>query len=276
MKKYFFTLVITLCCLSILGAQNLNSYKYVVVPDLFGFQKEEHQYDLNRLTQFLLNKYNFVAIIQGEELPADYKPCESLKADLVSGGGLFKTALELQLKDCSDKVIYTSNKGISRIKEYKKSYHEALRNAFNDPLLKSHKYLKPLTAATVMPLGAKEVGKKLNTAEQEVIARPTVDVSLSDSVHEEAKEELALQAKDLQLTMRGKTYVFKGTENGYDIYQNGIKLGNASAEENSLNYKIDAGALSGKGYFDDFGNFVLKRTNPASQKEITDTMVREK
>ena len=275
MKKYIFTIVIAICSLLNVEAQNLNNYKYVVVPDLFGFQKQEHQYDLNRLTQFLLNKYDFVAIIQGEELPAGYKPCEGLRADLKSSGGLFKTALELQLKDCTEKVIFTSTKGISRIKEYKKSYHEALRNAFNDPRLKSHKYLKPLTAAAVMPLGAQEVGKKMNTADLEVIARPTVDVSLSDSVHEEAKEELALQAKDVQLTMRGKTYVFKATDNGYDIYQNGIKLGDASAEENSLNYKIDAGALSGKGYFDDFGNFVLKRINPASQKEITDTMVRE-
>ncbi|WP_040396262.1 hypothetical protein [Aquimarina agarilytica] len=256
-------------------AQVLNDYKYVMVPAQFTFQKEEHQYNFNRLTKFLLEKYDFDAIIQGENLPENLNGCEALLANVVKGKGFLKTMLTLELKDCKGQVLFRSIDGVSREKDFKKSYHEAIRNAFKDPKLARHHYEKKvLTAAAVSNAGALAVGNNIPTSIPRVVAEPTVAVSISKPNHAVAKKKIALASKDLQLELLDKEYIFKATRMGYDIYQNGIKLGNAIIGENKTQYIVTAGALSGTGFFDDFGNFVLQRVNPVNKKTITDTMAR--
>ena len=39
------------------SAQNINEYKYILVPETFEFTGEVNQYQLNSLSQFLFNKY---------------------------------------------------------------------------------------------------------------------------------------------------------------------------------------------------------------------------
>ncbi|WP_010520238.1 hypothetical protein [Aquimarina agarivorans] len=273
-KKQLFTAILLVMFGFLASAQALNSYKYVMVPTQFPFQKEDHQYNFNRLTKFLLEKYDFEAFIQGEDLPENVNGCEALVANVVKGKGFLKTILALELKDCKGQVVFTSVEGVSREKDFKKSYHEAIRNAFKDPRLVRHHYTKPLTAAKVSSTGGVIVGNKLPTAKPRVIAEPTVAVPISKPTHADAKAKIALASKDLQLELLGKEYVFKATRAGYGIYQNGIKLGDATVSENPQKYIVTAGSLSGTGYFDDFGNFVLQRVNPANKKTITDTLAR--
>ena len=111
---------------------SLNDYKYVIVPNKFDFLKEKDQYQINSLAAFLFKKYGFIAVKEGSAYPSDLanNRCLALRSDVIKGSGLFKTKLHVELKDCSDQVIYTSQVGESREKEYKKSYIEALRNAF--------------------------------------------------------------------------------------------------------------------------------------------------
>lgn len=114
-------------------AQNeLNNYKYIIIPKSYGFSKSEDQYQLNSLTKFLFNKYGYEAYFT-DEMPEAIKTdrCLALKAEVSNEeSGLFKTKLEIILSDCYDAVIMKSKLGESRIKEYKKAYHEALREAF--------------------------------------------------------------------------------------------------------------------------------------------------
>ena len=58
MKKNVFSILILLMCISKGFSQSeLNSYKYVIVPDSYGFLKGvEDKYQLNALTQFLFEK----------------------------------------------------------------------------------------------------------------------------------------------------------------------------------------------------------------------------
>lgn len=111
---------------------DLQNYKYVIVPNKFDFQKKENSYRINELTQFLFNKNGFMALMEGEGYPEDLSSngCLALRSNVFSEPGMFTTKLKVVLKDCNDKVVYTSKVGESREKEYKVAYHKALRDAF--------------------------------------------------------------------------------------------------------------------------------------------------
>ena len=143
MKAKFFPILIACFIItSVFSQANLNNYKYVIIPNKFDFLKEKDQYKLNSLSQFLFNKYGFEAIMEGTAYPEDLirNRCLALKSDVIKGSGMFKTKLSLELKDCNDRVVYTSGEGESREKEYKTAYNQALRDAFKSVGTLSYKY----------------------------------------------------------------------------------------------------------------------------------------
>ncbi|WP_034046022.1 hypothetical protein [Wocania ichthyoenteri] len=130
--KLFTTLIACFIITSVFSQTNLNDYKYVIVPKKFDFLKEENQYRINELGKFLFEKQGFITLMEGENYPDDFKQnrCIGLNSNVLKEPGMFKTKLTVILKDCNDQVIYTSQLGESRIKDYSKAYNEALRNAF--------------------------------------------------------------------------------------------------------------------------------------------------
>jgi len=143
MKKSFIVLIVFVGTLTSVSAQqSLNDYKYIVVPNKFEFFKEADKYRLNSLTKFLFKKYNFEAFLEAEVLPVDYTQnnCLALKADVINKSTMLKTKLIMQLKNCNNKVIYTSPVGGSKEKNYKVSYNEALRRAFKSLTLENYSY----------------------------------------------------------------------------------------------------------------------------------------
>lgn len=130
--KLLFTLIACFIASSIFSQTNLNDYKYIIVPKKFDFLKEENQYLLNSLTKFLFKKNGFNTLLEGEDYPEDFKRnrCLSLRSDVVKGSGLLKSKLTVILKDCNDQIVFKSKVGESRIKEFSKSYNQALRRAF--------------------------------------------------------------------------------------------------------------------------------------------------
>ena len=103
----------------------------IIVPNRYTFQKEDNQYQLNVLTKFLFEKQGFKTYIESE-LPAGLlqNPCNLLKADVKNESNMMTSKLQLILNDCTNNVVFTSEIGKSREKDYKKSYQEALRNTF--------------------------------------------------------------------------------------------------------------------------------------------------
>lgn len=144
MKTKISALLIT--CFLTIGAfaqSNLNNYKYIIVPTKYDFLKENDQYQLNSLTAFLFEKYGFQPLIEGSNYPEDLirNRCLALKSDLVKDSGMFKTKLAVELKNCNDQVVYTSQMGESREKEYDKAYNQALRVAFESIEALNYKYV---------------------------------------------------------------------------------------------------------------------------------------
>ncbi len=130
MKRWVYVLFIVLIyTTSSASAQSeLNKYSYVLVPQQFEFQRGTDQFQLNSLTRHLFRKAGFNPLYQ-EELK-NLPRCEGLTADVISIGNMFFTRLKVVLKDCNNTVVFESAEGSSKEKDLKKSYHDALKNAF--------------------------------------------------------------------------------------------------------------------------------------------------
>ncbi len=124
-------------------AQNsLNDYKYVIVPMKFDFQKSENKYKLNDLLAFLFNKDGFTVIKSTDEYPIDLSVnrCLAMKANVIDNSGMLSTKLKIELVDCSGKIIFGADEGGSRIKEYTRAYHEAIRESFESIKRQNYQY----------------------------------------------------------------------------------------------------------------------------------------
>jgi hypothetical protein len=116
----------------VLGQEKeVSNYKYIIVPERFSFLKQNDQFQTSSLTKFLLKKNGFTVILDSEEYPTELKknPCKALTAEIIDKSSLFRTTVLIELKNCAKKIIYTSEEGDSKLKDYKQGFQESIRNA---------------------------------------------------------------------------------------------------------------------------------------------------
>ena len=154
MKHPFLALFFILIVFGSASAQeDINKYKYIVVPNTYQFLKGKDQYQVNSLTKFLFNKYGYKAYMEGVDYPADLtnNPCLALTADAEEvKGGFLITKLQFNLKDCRGNVVATSQVGKSKDKEFKAAYHEAIREAFQTFQDFDYNYKQPVIISVPM------------------------------------------------------------------------------------------------------------------------------
>ncbi len=273
MKNLFIALLVLLTSV-VANAQKLSEYKFVVVPTQFTMQKEAGQYNLNQLVASTFRKFDFVTMIEGDTPPVGFEPCKALKVS-VNKRGFLKTYISYSLKDCYGKTVHTTIEGYSAEKDFQKAYYEAFRGAFDDPYIQAHQYNGSENSIAINE-------EQASKSRAEIIAEAKRQLAAEEAQERlEAQQELNIKttndkaSNDYTFEFLGTQYDFKKTLSGFDILTDNSKLGAATKLANGQ-YSIKAGALSGKGFFDAFGNFVLKRINPINQKEITDTLARIK
>ena len=112
-------------------SQSVNDYQYVIVPVKYDFLSKEDLYGLNTLTKLLLQKYGFKAYLSNEEIPlnTDNQKCNFLYADVIQDKSLFVTKVKVALKDCKEKVVFETQFGSSREKEFAVAYNQAFRES---------------------------------------------------------------------------------------------------------------------------------------------------
>ncbi len=212
MKIKVFTILMSLAF--IVGAfsqSNLNNYKYIIVPKKYDFLKETDQYRLNGLTKFLFEKYGFLTLMDGDNYPDDLlkNRCLALNSNVINDSGIFKTKLKVELKDCADKVVFASDIGETREKDFGKAYNEALRNAFisfeaisykyepkenkvsgieNQELQKEPEILKEEKMTEVIPVEETNVGAVAAIAAIETAISPSDDKNVSDILYAQVTE----------------------------------------------------------------------------------------
>jgi len=223
MKTTFFTIILTCFIVtSIFSQANLNNYKYVIVPNKFDFLKEKDQYQLNSLTIFLFNKYGIEAVMESSGYPKDLalNRCLALESDVLKESGMFKTKLKIELKDCNDKIVYTSGIGESREKEFKTAYNLALREAFKSIEALNYKY-KPnenITSirTTSQPQVKNEVSEELQQLRQEIENLKKEKITEVEVVKKPAIETpkvVVPQPKPKEKKQVKKTTVIEGASN---------------------------------------------------------------
>lgn len=122
--------------------ENLDKYKYIIVPEKFEFAKEKDQYQTSSITKFLLEKKGFKVFISEEEYPKELvkNRCLAAVANVVDKSSMFTIKTQIEFRDCFNKVVYTSQVGKSKIKDYKRGFQEAIRNAYNSMEELEYKY----------------------------------------------------------------------------------------------------------------------------------------
>jgi hypothetical protein len=131
------TLLFGIHCFS----QSINDYKAVIIPLKYDFLKNENQYRLHTLTKVNLVKAGFQAFYNNESIPAEFNDrCSLLYVDVKKESGFLMTKLFITFKDCYNTIIFQSEIGKSREKEFQTAYFEGLNNAFQSVYALQYKY----------------------------------------------------------------------------------------------------------------------------------------
>ncbi|MBP6180924.1 hypothetical protein [Flavobacterium sp.] len=129
MKTRFLFLLVLIS--SYCFSQSVNDYKTILIPLRFDFIKTDNQYRLVTLSKFNLNKAGFQAFYNNEPLAKENNDrCSLMYFDVVKENAFLTTKLYITIKDCNGKIIFKSNIGTSKEKDYELAYAEALNKAF--------------------------------------------------------------------------------------------------------------------------------------------------
>lgn len=160
-------------------SQTINDYKAAIVPLKYEFLRTENQYRLSTITKYNLQKAGFVAFYSNEEMPLEYnEKCRLLYVDVQKINAFLITKLVVVFKDCYGKVIYQSEIGKSKEKDYELAYTESLNSAFESIYNLNYKFSSagvpapvaaPAPSVTVMPTTVSTVKEDSNL----LYAQPT-------------------------------------------------------------------------------------------------------
>lgn len=120
--------VITFFLLSVLSfGQSLNDYNKAIVLAKFPFQKSDNQYRINATVKAFLNEKGIETYIENEKMPDGFQDikCDKLYVDAQEENTMFVTKIKFLFKDCYGAVLFTTDLGQSREKEYAISYNLA-------------------------------------------------------------------------------------------------------------------------------------------------------
>lgn len=165
-----------LFCSAIGFSQSVNDYKAVMIPLKYDFIKTDNQYRLATLTKSNLLKAGFEAFYTNEQIPAGYDRCELLYIDVKKDNAFLVTKLFIQFKDCYGKVVYTSETGKSREKDYEVAYKESLEGAFVSVIGLHYKY-NGKTVSSISSSVMQTAAPVVAVANTQVEEKPVVNLS---------------------------------------------------------------------------------------------------
>jgi len=187
---------------------NLDAYKYIIVADKFDFLKEADQYQTSSLTKFLLEKKGFEVFLSNENLPEKLSKdrCLALYAFVKEESGFLTLKNSIEIKDCYGKTVYTSKIGKTKLKDFKKGYHEAIRNAYES--MEDFEYsFNPSSILETKSVDKEEIIAK--NFQDEVVTN--VEVAPKIIVNSDIKNTESTEIKDL------KTLYAQTIENGFQL-----------------------------------------------------------
>ncbi|MDR5591742.1 hypothetical protein [Christiangramia sp. SM2212] len=280
---FFFSFIL------ISSAQELDAYKYIIIPETYEFTGETDKYRLNSLTKYLFEQNGFNTLMNSENMPKDIQNdrCLGLKTKLENNSSLFVTKLTFKLIDCNDNVIYTSKEGRSREKQFQSAYQEALRDAFTSFQEMNYNYtpLAPVVAEVekeVVPAPAEKPEKEEKPKKEEKVIEFDKPAKIEKTKKEEEvivmpSEEKTTKPKKLEkeseriFEYSGKNYQLKKVDQGLGLFQENAQEPIAILIETNSGESYIYNSLTNQGvaYFDDAGNLIVEYFSRSENKKVS-------
>ena len=252
--------------------KSLNDYSYVIVSEQFEFQQEKDKYQLNSLTKFLFNKYGFHAYFD-REVPLNVFRCDGLWAEAEGTPGFIITKVQLVLRDCTGEVIYRTNYGKSKVKDYKKAYYESVRNAFND-IIKLNVNQKDIEVVnidiTTDSQNSIDNTKNLSVVETSIVATNSIKKTPLKKVEPTIEKTINLNLplnKYTNYNYMGTVFLLRKTAIGYSLYQELIDtdddllfIGKIDVKDSQINFKNEKNKIL-EVFFDESNNLIIGSGN---------------
>ena len=180
-KKILFFLVLLMSAVGFSQEINLDKYQYIVVADKFDFVSEKDQYQTSSLTKFLLEKKGFKVFLTSDKLPKDLQinRCVALFAAIKDDSNMFTIKNTIEIKDCYGEILFSSQEGKSKEKDYKKGYQEAIRNAYETMTDFNYSYnpvLVDVKKNKKNELLIADIDSTTSTKTQKVVMTPNVEI----------------------------------------------------------------------------------------------------
>jgi len=239
MKNIILLLIVTFFS-QLVNAQSteLNNYEYVIVPMQFDFQDEPNEYQLNILSRVLLKEQGFKVFMDTEERPLELvgKTCLSLFLEVEDTSGILDISTIIRLKDCYNNIIFESEEGKTKIKDYKDGYQDALKKAFQSLSDKNYEY--------------DNQGLELSKMETVVESKESVNKVDEGKTYPNKKV----------YKFGGNTYWMVETENdNFKILSNSGKVNYAMlSKADKGSYIFNSKNINGAAYFDAEGNLNIE------------------
>jgi hypothetical protein len=153
MKKQAILLFLFFLTVSTYAQGELNEYKLAIIPTKFEFQKEKNQYRLNSTLKLFFQQRGFEVYYDDEILTkeAAVSNCNKIFVSLLDNSTSFTSKLKMEIKDCTNKVLFVSEEGESREKSYGKAYNEALVTALKSFEKAKYKYSEKTKSIEAKP-----------------------------------------------------------------------------------------------------------------------------
>ena len=257
--KLVYTILLVLAMSNSSKGQSLNDYKYVIVPEKFDFLKESDKYQLNSLTKFLFEKYGFEAYLERSKgIPLDYtrNSCNVLYAEVLDDSGMINTKLRVELLDCRNNIVFTTEEGISKAKDYKEAYHAALREAFISLKEVNYTYNGGVSKE-VQPRITVVKGVKKEVQEEEVAVTKTITPDVKKASGAVALDEVSVLSVQSYVSTDG---AYEATTGGTSVhfFEDSKEIGTVDSASVQSRFVVKTTQFSGSGYFSN-GQLVVER-----------------
>lgn len=224
--------VLSLCFFFLMNLSlqaQLDSYKYIVVPKKFDGFKYENQFRTSTQIKFLFSQNGYKAIYE-DQIPTDLAqdPCKAVRVLLIDDSSLLATKVRLGLQDCNGVVVYESEEGKSKSKEYEIAYREAINGAFHDLEELPYSYIPP--EAVMKSLEAQKDVTPTQAESSDITdtksSAAMEAVSSDASAVNPAMKEAAISGTAVQIeTSAGEEIWYaQATDNGYQLVDSTPKI----------------------------------------------------
>lgn len=218
----------------------LNDYKYIIIPKHLQPFSSANQHKSSTLLKHLFVNNGFTAVYD-DALPDDLNTnrCLGLIADLEEDSSMLVTRISIVLKDCKNAEVISTVQGTSKLKDFEKAYHQAIREAFQffedlgyeyKPKVKPQPEVKETVVVSfkddvkqIEPPKKEETSENQTKSEAVVIVQATPAVQSYENKSPVSSTTMvkAEEAKDTEVTPKetmdtGILYA-QQTENGYQL-----------------------------------------------------------